>query len=80
MQKSAKMRSGPYKIIIIASLPIIIFIWMTGWMLVLIGSKMDLQKANQKNLETHYKLETHPKKSEITDEDSRTTKEPIIVA
>lgn len=60
MQKSAKVRWGPYKIMIIALLPIIVFTWMTGWILVLIGRKMDLQETNKKNLETYYKLERHP--------------------
>jgi hypothetical protein len=61
MKNSIKVRGGPNKIIIIALLPIIIFTWMTGWILTLIGSKMDFQKTNQESLETHHKLKTHKK-------------------
>jgi hypothetical protein len=79
MKNSAKMRGGPNKIIIIAFLPIIIFTWMTAWILTLIGRKMDFQKTNQKSLETHHKLKAHTKKPEKSDEESRTN-ELIIVA
>ena len=65
------------KIITVVFLPIIIFVWMTGWTLTQIGSQGEHTKISQKTLLTHPKYD---KELEAPDEDSRIADEPQIVA
>jgi len=64
----------------IGLLPIIIFLWMTGWILTQIGSKERPQKISQKSMVTPTESEAHKKESRIPDEDSRIAYEPEIIA
>ena len=75
-QKKSLLR----KIGIIAFLPIIITIWMTGWVLTQIGSQGEPSKINQETLLTHPGFKTYEKRSEVPDEESREINEPQIVA
>ena len=82
MQKSVKEHRNPLlrKIITVVFLPIIIFVWMTGWILTQIGSQGEHTEISQKTLLTHPKFEEYVKELEAPDEDSRIADEPQIVA
>jgi hypothetical protein len=81
MQKSVKMRSSLLrKIITVTFLPIIIFIWTTGWTLTQIGKARKSTESSQKALRTPPRFESLEKESEVSDEDSKITNEAQIVA
>lgn len=79
MQENVKEHRNPFlrKIIAVVFLPIIIFVWMTGWTLTQIGSQREQTETSQKTPQTHLQYE---KESEAPDEDLRITNEPQIVA
>jgi hypothetical protein len=82
MQESVKMRRSSLlrNSITIVFLPIIIFIWMTGWALTQSGEPGESTEISQKTLRTHPRFEALVKESEVPDEDSRIVNEPQIVA
>jgi len=61
-------------------LPIIIFVWTTGWILTQIGSQERPTIIGQKTLITNPEFEADEKESRIPDEDSRIEYEPEIIA
>ena len=83
MQENAKVRriSLVRKICTIVFLPIIICVWMIGWVLSQMGSPMNPLEINQKTLQTHSRLESVEKNSEPSEteiEEKRRVIEPII--
>ena len=82
MQENVKMRRSSLlrKIITVTFLPIIIFIWMTGWALTQIGEPVESTESNQKALRTHPRFESFVKESEAPNEDAKIANEPQIVA
>jgi hypothetical protein len=82
MQKNVKTRQSSLlrNSITILLLPIIIFIWTTGWTLTQIGEPGKSTESSQKALRTHPRFESLEKESEIPNEDSTITNEPQIVA
>lgn len=82
MQGNMKAKRDPLlrKIITLAFLPIIIFIWMTGWILIQIGSQEKPTEISQKTLQTHPGFKAYVKECELPEEDSRIANEPQIVA
>ena len=82
MQDNLKAKRNPLlrKIVTLAFLPIIIFIWVTGWILTQIGDQGEPSEISQKSLQTHLGFKAYAKESEVADEDSRIVNEPQIVA
>ena len=82
MEEKAKKHEDSLfsKIIIVASLPLIAFIWMTGWTLTFIGEKMESKGSMQKTLRIDSKFESHIKNFEPADEESKIATEAQIVA
>ena len=82
MQKNVKEPRNPLlrKIITVVFLPIIIFVWMTGWTLTQIGSQGEHKEISQKTLQTHPKFKEYEKEIEAPDEDSRIADKPQITA
>lgn len=82
MQENVKMRRSSLlrKIITVTFLPIIIFIWMTGWALTQIGEPVESTESSQKALRTHPRFESLGKESEAPNEDTKIANEPHIVA
>jgi hypothetical protein len=83
MPENAKVRriSLVRKICTIVFLPIIICVWMIGWVLLQMGSPMKPLDMNQKTLQTHSRFESVEKKSrpsETETEEIRSSIEPII--
>ncbi|MCJ7721204.1 hypothetical protein MUO98_02190 [Candidatus Bathyarchaeota archaeon] len=81
MQENLKARRNPilHKIITIVFLPIFIFIWMTGWILIQIEPQAEHAEISQ-TLRTNTRFEAQNKESKAPDEDSRVTNEPQIIA
>ena len=82
MEEKAKKREDSLfsKIIIVASLPLIAFVWITGWTLTVIGEKMESRGSMQKTLRIDSRFESHRKNLEPTDEESKIVSEAPIVA
>jgi hypothetical protein len=80
MRKRMKMRrnSPLRKIMSLIFLPLIIFIWMTGWIITQIAEPTEFSKISQKNNKVNLKSEEPEMKSELESEDSRIAHEPII--
>jgi len=68
------------KILTLSLLPVIIFVWTTGWILTQMGSQGRPTKIKQKTMINHSELEADEKESRIPDEDSRIAHEPEIIA
>jgi len=68
------------KIITIASLPLLTFIWMTGWTLTIIGEKLEVKKTTQETLRNHPKSETQENEIETLDNDTKIKYEQPITA
>jgi hypothetical protein len=79
MKKKVKARRGSHTVLTVALLPLLIFTFMAGWILIQIGRILDFQKNKEKNLELNYQFEKHIEKSEKSDKESRKTKEPQII-
>jgi hypothetical protein len=79
MQKNVKEHRNPFlrKIITVVFLPIIIFVWMTGWTLTIIGSQTEQTETKQKTLQTHPKYE---EEYEAPHQESTTAEKPQIIA
>jgi len=85
MQEHAHTRRNPVwrKIIVVAFLPIITFIWMIGWVLTQIGSQEGQIQIRQKTMHPQTEFEAHTKESEASTEDiedSNIAYEPEIIA
>ena len=78
MQKNAKERKNPFlrKIFIVAFLPIITFVWITGWILSQIGDQRRTVEMRQKTLLTRQQFVKEP---EALKKDSGTDIEPQII-
>ena len=68
------------KIITIASLPLLTFIWMTGWTLTIIGEKFEVRESTQKTLKDYTKFETKQNEIETLDNDTKIKYEQPITA
>jgi hypothetical protein len=68
------------KVIAVASLPLLTFIWMTGWTLTIIGEKFEVRESNQKTLKNHPKFETQNNEIETLDNDTKINYEQPITA
>jgi len=81
LQENLKARRNPIlrKIITIVFLPIFIFIWMTGWILIQIEPQAEPAEISQ-TLRTNIRFEAQNNESKAPDEDSRVTNEPQIIA
>jgi len=66
LDKQAGRKESPFlrKIITVISLPLIIFIWMTGWTLTRIGEPVKSTKPSQKVFKIHPRCESFSKESE----------------
>lgn len=82
MQDNLKAKRNPllHKIIVVAFLPIITFIWMIGWILTQIGDQGEPSEISQKTLPTRFGFKEYVKETEAPDEDSIIVNEPQIVA
>jgi len=82
MQDNVKMRRSSLlrKIMTVTFLPIIIFIWMTGWALTQIGEPVESTESGQKALRTYPRFKSLVKESEAQDEDTKIANETQIVA
>lgn len=82
MQDNLKAKRNPLlrKIVTLAFLPIIIFIWMTGWILTQIGDQGEPSEISQKSLPTHLGFKEYAKETKAPNEDSSIVNEPQIVA
>jgi hypothetical protein len=82
IQQNSHSRRVPVwrKILTLGLLSIIMFVWITGWILTQIGDQRESTEISQKSLRTHPGFETYVKESEVPDEDSRIVNEPQIVA
>jgi hypothetical protein len=80
MKKSTKMRrNSPLRSSIrLIFLPVIIFIWMIGWIITQIVEPTGSTKISQKNLRINLKSKDSEIEPELQDEDSRIINEPII--
>jgi hypothetical protein len=78
MQKNSKAYRTPTwrKIVTITLLPLITFIWTTGWILTQLGSQEEHTKIKQKTSCNNSKIETHEKDTQKPHEDSE---EPMVV-
>lgn len=68
------------KIITVASLPLLTFIWMTGWTLTIIEEKFEFRESTQKTLKDHPKFETKENEIETLDNDTKIKYEQPISA
>jgi len=68
------------KIITIASLPLLTFIWMTGWTLTIIGEKFEIKESTQKTLKNHPKFETQENEIETLENETKINYEQPITA
>jgi len=68
------------KIITIASLPLLTFIWMTGWTLTIIGEKLEVKESTQETIKNHPKFETTENEIETLDNDTKIKYEQPITA
>lgn len=68
------------KIITVASLPLLTFIWMTGWTLTIIGEKFEVRESTQKTLKNHPKFDTQDNEIEKLDNDTKIKYEHSITA
>jgi len=82
MQKSTKMRRKSLlrSSIRLIFLPLIIFIWMTGWILTQIGQPTESTKISQNNFRINLRSKEPEIESKLQDEDSRIANEPIIAS
>ena len=82
MQESVKVGQSSLtrKIMTIALLPIIIVVWMTGWILTQIALQGELIEIKQKTVPTHLGNKEHAKETKAPNEDSTIINEPQIVA
>jgi len=82
MEEKAKKHEDSLfsKIVIVASLPLIAFIWMTGWTLTFIGEKMESKGSMQKTLRIDSRFKSQIKNFEHPDEESKIATEAPIVA
>jgi uncharacterized membrane protein len=64
---------------IIVFLPIIITIWMTGWILTQIGDLGKPIEISPKTLKSNAAFKKYVKESEEPEKDSRIANEPLIV-
>jgi hypothetical protein len=80
LQENLKARRNPIlrKIITIVFLPIFIFIWMTGWILIQIEPQAEPAEISQ-TLRTNIRFEAQNNESKVPDEDSRVNNEPQII-
>ena len=75
-QKKSLLR----KIVTIAFLPIIITIWMTGWVLTQLGIQGELIEIKPKTMPTHHGFKEYAKETKEPNENSTRVNEPQIVA
>jgi len=68
------------KIIIVASLPLIAFVWMTGWTLTFIGERLESRGSVQKTLRIDSRFESRMKNFEPINEESKMVTEKPIAA
>ncbi len=68
------------KTLTVGLLPIITFLWITGWILTQIESQERPTKIRQKTMTNHPELETQEKESQTPDEYSKIAYEPEIIA
>ena len=82
MQESVKVgQSSPVrKTIIIVLLPVIIVVWMTGWILTQIALQKELIEIKPKTVSTHHGFKEYAKETNEPNEDSTIVNEPQIVA
>ena len=82
MQDNLKAKRNPLlrKIVTLAFLPIIIFIWMVGWILTQIGDQGEPSEISQKTLTTRLGFKEYAKETKAPNEDSTIVNEPQIVA
>jgi hypothetical protein len=80
MQENVKKHEGSLfrKIIIVASLPLITLIWMTGWTLTVIGKRLEPRESVQNTIRIHPRFESHMKNFEPIAEDKKITTETPI--
>ena len=78
MQQNVKVHRNPRwrKIATIVFLPIIIFIWLTGWTVTQIEEQKKYTKINQEKLQTQTELKAH-EESNTVEEESKIANEPI---
>lgn len=81
MQKTANMRNSLLrKTSTIVFLPLITFIWITGWALTRKGDSIEHREISQKTLRTKPRFEADTKEFKVSDEDSRIANEQQIYA
>jgi len=82
MQENGKKHEGSLfsKIIIVASLPLVTFVWMTGWTLTILGERLESRASVQKTIRVNPRFESHAKNFESITEDKKTVTETPIVA
>jgi hypothetical protein len=82
MQKSLKKRKNPLwrKAVILASLPIIVFVWTTGWVLVQIGTHSEAPETKQKQFYTNRAFRTYQNEQQTPDDPNEISHEHEIVA
>ena len=82
MQESVKVGRSSLvrKIMTTVLLPIIIVVWMTGWILTQIALQGELIEIKQKTLPTHPGFKEYAKETKAPNEDSTIVNEPQILA
>jgi len=82
MQDDGKKREASLfrKIIILISLPLVAFIWMTGWTLTFIGEGLESRESVNKTLRIHPRFGSSMTSFESTAEDRKITHETPIAA
>ena len=82
MQDDGKKREASLfrKIIIVISLPLVAFIWITGWTLTFIGKGLESRESVNKTLRIHPGLGSSVKSFESTGEDRKIIHESPIGA
>jgi hypothetical protein len=81
MQESEKMHRSSLlrNSITVLLLPIIIFIWMTSWILTQIGEVGKSTEISQKTLRADSRFEVPVEESEVSEEDSKIDDYPQVV-
>ena len=83
MQKKKEKSSILRKIFTIILLPVIIFIWMTGWTLTRVYNVGKPIEIRQKTIKTKNGFDAYSKQLELSNQDKdekKVTDEPLVVA